>query len=111
MRFSLVAKHQGIWPLSWICGAVGVSRSGFHAWLSRSLGRRAQYGEVLVSGIRSSFAGSDRACCARRAWHGVLAEGFDTSLHRIERLRRKEGLRARSRWLGLPKDVGQRHAA
>ncbi|MCR6673115.1 IS3 family transposase [Devosia ginsengisoli] len=111
MRFSFVAKHRGIWPVSWICEALGVSRSGFHAWLNRSPSRRAQYDEVLVAGIRSSFAGSDRTYGARRVWHDVLAEGLDAGLHRIERLMRQEGLRARPRRRGLPKDGGQRHAA
>ncbi|WP_156464189.1 IS3 family transposase [Devosia sp. Leaf420] len=110
MRFSFVAKHRGIWPVSWICEALGVSRSGFHAWLNRSPSRRSQYDEVLVAGIRSSFAGSDRTYGARRVWHDVLAEGLDAGLHRIERLMRKEGLRARPRRRGLPKDAGQRHA-
>ena len=110
MRFSFVAKHRVIWPVSWICEALGVSRSGFHAWLNRSPSRRAQYDEVLVAGIRSSFAGSDRTYGARRVWHDVLAEGLDAGLHRIERLMRKEGLRARPRRRGLPKDGGQRNA-
>lgn len=90
MRFSFVAKHRGIWPVSWICEALGVSRSGFHAWLNRSPSRRAQYDEVLVAGIRSSFAGSDRTYGARRVWHDVLAEGLDAGLQRIERLMRQE---------------------
>jgi putative transposase len=110
MRFSFGAKHRGIWPVSWICEALGVSRSGFHAWLNRSPSRRALYDEVLVAGIRSSFAGSDRTYGARRVWHDVLAEGLDAGLHRIERLMRQEGLRARPRRRGLPKDAGQRHA-
>jgi putative transposase len=63
-----------------------------------------------MAGIRSSFAGSDRTYGARRVWHDVLAEGLDASLHRIERLMRQEGLRARPRRRALPKDVGQRHA-
>ncbi len=110
MRFCFVAKHRGIWPVSWICEALGVSRSGFHAWLNRSPSRRAQYDEMLIAGIRSSFAGSDRTYGARRVWHDVLAEGLDAGLHRIERLMRQEGLRARPRRRGLPKDGGQRHA-
>ena len=109
MRFSFVAKHRVIWPVSWICEALGVSRSGFHAWLNRSPSRRAKDDEVLVAGIRSSFAGSDRTYGARRVWHDVLAEGLEAGLHRIERLMRQEGLRARPRRRGLPKDAGQRH--
>jgi putative transposase len=35
---------------------------------------------------------------------------YNAGLHRIERLMRQEGLRARPRRRGLPKDGGQRHA-
>ena len=111
MIFGFVAKHRAIWPVSWICETLGVSRSGFDAWLNRSPSKRAQYDEALVAGIRTSFAGSDRTYGARRVWHDVLAEGLDVGLHRIERLMRQHGLRARPRRRGLPKDAGQRHAA
>ena len=35
MKFGLVAKHRGTWPVRWLCAALGVSRSGFHSWLTR----------------------------------------------------------------------------
>jgi len=110
MMFGLVSKHRVIWPVSWMCEALGVSRSGFHAWLNRSPNKRALDDEVLLAGIRWSFAGSDRTYGARRVWHDVLAEGLYAGLHRIERLMRQQGLRARPRRRGLPKDAGQRHA-
>lgn len=55
---------------------------------------------------RSSCLGST----ARRVWHDVLAEGLSCGLHRIERLMRENGLRARPRRRGLPKDTGERSA-
>jgi putative transposase len=33
MKFVFIAKHRSIWPVAWLCDALGVSRSGFHAWL------------------------------------------------------------------------------
>ena len=35
MKFGFIARHRGVWPVSWICETLGVSRSGFHAWLVR----------------------------------------------------------------------------
>lgn len=35
MRFGFVAKHRGIWPVNLMCEALGVSRGGFYAWLTR----------------------------------------------------------------------------
>jgi hypothetical protein len=36
MKFAFIAKHRTIWPVAWLCDALGVSQSGFHAWLNRS---------------------------------------------------------------------------
>lgn len=62
MNFSFIAKHRG-----WLCGAaVGVTRGGFYAWLTRPRSRRSQSDE-------------------ERVWHDMPAEGVSCGLHRIER--------------------------
>ena len=106
--FGFIAKHRGTWPVSWMCEALGVSRSGFHAWLTRPPGARARSDEVLGARVRASFLLSDRTYGARRVWHDVLTEGFSCGLHRIERLMRVQALRARPRRRQLPKDTGTR---
>ncbi|MCF6328277.1 MAG: IS3 family transposase [Henriciella sp.] len=108
VMFRFVAKHRGIWPISWMCETLGVSRSGFHAWLTRSPSRRARSDEVLGARVRASFIRSDRTYGARRVWHDMLAEGFACGLHRIERLMNLQALRARPRRRQLPKDTGTR---
>lgn len=108
--FGFVAKHRGIWPVSLMCSTLGVSRSGFYAWLCRPPSRRAREDEVLTQAIRHSFLDSDRTYGARRVWRDVLAEGLGCGLHRIERLMQAAGLRARPRRRGLPADQGTRQA-
>jgi putative transposase len=108
VKFGFVAKHRGVWPAAWLCGALGVSRSGFHAWLTRPRSVRSRSDEVLSAQVRSSFVASDRTYGARRVWHDLLATGFDCGLHRIERLMRQQALRARPRRRGLPPDTGAR---
>jgi putative transposase len=107
MRFAFIAKHRGIWPVAWMCGALGVSRSGFHAWLTRAPSKRSRDDEVIGSRIRASHVGSYRTYGARRVWHDLLAEGISCGLHRVERLMQAQGLRARPRRRGLPKDQGE----
>ena len=111
MRFAFIAKHRSIWPVAWLCEALDVSRSGFHAWLKRSPSARSRQDEVLLGAIDRSFKSSDRTYGARRVWQDVLAEGFSCGLHRIERLMRRNALRARPRRRGMPKDSGERAAA
>ena len=108
MIFTFIAKHRGIWPVSWMCEALGVSRSGFHAWLTRPPSARARSDAILIDRIRTSFLLSDRTYGARRVWRDILEEGFVCGLHRIERLMRLHGLRARPRRRQRPKDAGTR---
>jgi putative transposase len=108
MRFAFIARHRHVWPVSWLCAAMGVSRSGFHAWLNRPVSARAADDERLGSAMRKSFKDSDRTYGARRIWRDVLEEGLYCGLHRIERLMRVNGLKARPRRRGLPRDDGER---
>ncbi|WP_183658027.1 IS3 family transposase [Brucella daejeonensis] len=108
MKFAFIAKHRSIWPVAWLCEALGVSRSGFHAWLNRSPSRHARQDEVLLDKIKDSFQDSDRTYGARRVWHDLLAEGLSCGLHRVERLMHENALRARPRRRGSPKDGGER---
>jgi putative transposase len=110
MKFGFIARHRGIWPVAWLCEALGVSRSGFHAWLARPLSERSRSDEVLAAKVRASFVASDRSYGARRVWHDMLADGVACGLHRIERLMRLQGLKARPRRRRPPPDLGERQA-
>jgi len=92
--------------VAWLCNAMGVSRSGFHAWLNRS-----PSDETVGQQIKASFLASDRTYGARRVWRDLLADGIECGLHRIERLMRQQALRARPRRRRLPKDEGARQIA
>jgi putative transposase len=111
MKFAFIAKHRGIWPAGWLCGALGVSRGGFYAWLTRPRSERSRSDEELGRKVRASFLSSDRTYGARRVWHDALAESARCGLHRIERLMRQQGLKARPRRRRLPPDVGERQTA
>ena len=71
MKFGFIAKHRSIWPVAWQCEALGVSRSGFHAWLNRPRSARALTDEAIMPTVRSSFVASARTYGARRVWRDV----------------------------------------
>jgi putative transposase len=110
VKFAFIAKHRGLWPAGWMCGALGVSRGGFYGWLTRPPSHRSRSDEELTAKVRTSFIGSDRTYGARRVWKDVLADGVSCGLHRIERLMRQQALRARPRRHRLPSDSGERQA-
>src|ERR1700687_5623490 len=108
MKFVFIAKHRTIWPVAWLCNALGVSRSGFHAWLNRTPSARSRSDEALCQRVKASFVASDRTYGARCVWHDMLAEGFACGLHRIERLMQLRGLSVRPGRRRLRKDEGDR---
>jgi putative transposase len=110
VKFIFIAKHRGIWPAAWMCEALGVSRGGFYGWLTRPRSARSRSDADLAAKVRASFLASDRTYGARRVWHDMIADGLVCGLHRIERLMRQQGLRARPRRRRLPPDPGERHA-
>jgi putative transposase len=110
VKFAFIAKHRGIWPVDWMCGALGVARGGFYARLTRLRSRRAQANEILATKVRASFLASDRTCGARRIWKDVLEAGLICGLHRIERLMSQQALKARPQRRRLSPDLGERQA-
>src|ERR1044072_2919193 len=59
MKFAFVAKHRTIWPVAWLCDALGVSRSGFHAWLNPSPRASSRSDEAVGPRVQASFVASD----------------------------------------------------
>ena len=57
--------------MRWMCGALGVSRGGFYAWLTRPRSQRSRDDEELSAKVRASFLGSDRTYGARRVWRDL----------------------------------------
>ena len=108
MRFAVIARHRGTWPLSWLCATLQVTRGGFYAWLKRPESVRAQRDTQLTAVIRTSFAESDRTYGARRVRRDLRDWGHPCGLHRIERLMRRAQLVARPRRRRLPMDTGLR---
>lgn len=108
MRFAFIAKHRHIWPVSWLCEVLDVSRSGFHAWLTRPTSAHEIRDAGLVTAIDTSFKARDRTYGARLVRRDVLEEGLACGHHRIERLMRINELRALPRRRGKPRDDGER---
>lgn len=75
MKFGFVAKHRGAWPVNLMCEALGVSRGGFYAWLTRPRSQRSLSDEVLGAQVHQSFVRSDRTYPPNRASNMVMDGG------------------------------------
>ena len=108
MKFGFVAKHRGAWPVDVLCEALGISRSGFYAWRTRSPSRRAQMDAQILVVVRASFVLSDRTYGARRVLGDVRDAGYPCGRQHVARLMRLEALWARPRRRARPVDRGDR---
>ena len=104
MKFGFVAKHRGVWPVRLMCEALGVSRGGFYAWITRPKSQREQLDESISPHVYQSFVASDRTYGARRVFMDVLELGYRCGLHKIERLMKAQALRARPKRRAKPTD-------
>ena len=71
MQFGFIAKHRGIWPVLWMCEALGVSRGGFNGWLAPPRCQRSRDDDELGAKVRASLLGSHRTYGARRVWRDL----------------------------------------
>jgi putative transposase len=110
VKFGFVVKHRATWPVPVLCDALGVSRSGFYAWVRRAPSARSQRHAVVGAAVRASFLASDRTYGARRVWPDMLEAGHAVGRHQVEDLMRAQALRARPRRRRLPVDRGTRPA-
>jgi len=110
VKFGFVVKHRATWPVPVLCEALGVSRSGFYAWLRRAPSRRTQRHAQVGAVVHASFLASDRTYGARRVWRDVREAGHSVGRRQVERLMRAQALRARPRRRGRPLDRGVRPA-
>src|SRR5690606_15359953 len=84
-------------PLATMCRVLGVSRSGYYAWRSRTPSRRAQENAGLAEAIKSVHAEYREAYGTERIWPELNGRGFSCGRHRVARLRRQHGVLTRRR--------------
>lgn len=107
MKFPFIAAHRPHFRLRSLCRALGVSRSGYYAWLARPAPRRAERNQALLVHIRAAYERGRRTYGAPRIHQALVQQGIAAGRHRIARLMRCEGIVActerRFRWTATPR--------
>jgi putative transposase len=100
VRFAALAALPSPLPLGRRCALLGVSRSGFYAWRERPPSARTQANHQLVVEIRRIHAEVDRSYGSPRMQPELRARGLACGRHRVARLMRRHGIRAKQarRW-------------
>jgi len=97
VRYAAIARIGGPVPVGRRCLLLGVSRSGYYAWRTRTPSRRARADVGLLGAIRRIHAAADRCYGSPRVYRELRAEGVACGRHRVARLMRTAGIRGKQR--------------
>ena len=97
MRYAVITRHRGEFPVRLMCRVLEVSSSGYYDALKRPPSWHALIDEILMARVRIIHEESDESYGAPRIQRELQAEGLPTSTKRVTRLMREDGLVARPR--------------
>ena len=106
----MITRHQGEFPVRLLCRVLEVSVAGFYADLKRPECWRAVIDDVLMAHSRIAFVASGETYSAPRVFQELQEAGLPTSIKRVARLMRTEGLVARPRKRGRAMTTDSNHA-
>jgi transposase InsO family protein len=95
VKFAFIRAEKAQFPVGVLCRVLGVTRSGFYAWLHRAPSRRAVDDRALAVEVREVHARSKRRYGSPRVFKELRARGRSVSRKRIERLMREQRLRSK----------------
>jgi putative transposase len=108
-RYQRIQTMQGQYDLTLLCSALGVSRSGYHAWHGRQPSARHQANALLLEEIQQLREGPERCYGSPRLTRELQSRGHVCSENRIARLLQAHGLRAQAPSRFVPRTTDSHH--
>jgi transposase InsO family protein len=97
MKFAFIAREKATYPIDLLCSVLGVSRAGFYAAQGRPVAARRQEDQQFAVHVAAAHVGSRRRYGSPRVHRELRAHGHEVGRHRVARLMREQGLRAREK--------------
>ena len=95
MRFEFIRAERAYFGIAFMCRHLNVSKAGFYAWMRRPESERTQANRALLILIRKIHEENRAAYGSRRIHAELNDEGCRVGRHRVARLMRQAGIRAR----------------
>ena len=96
MRFTFIQSHARIFHIATMCRVLEVSRAGYYAWRARPLCDRVKDDQVLAAKIREIQKQVRSSYGSPRTHQELKALGIKCGRHRVARVMREAGIRAKS---------------
>ncbi len=96
MRYRVIQEHDRRYPIRLMCRALAVSAAGYYAWRSRPESVRSVQTRTLLAAIRVLHQESRETYGSPRIWNSLVKQGHHIGEHRVARLMRGAGIRAKT---------------
>ena len=95
MKFDFIAAENADkrFDVNFMCRELGVSRSGYYAYVKRGVSQRERGDLELVPLIHAEFRKHTRGCGSRMVTGALRVQGYAVSRKRVVRLMSEENLR------------------
>lgn len=97
MSYPIIEMHRGVGAVETLCGALGVSVSGYYAWCKRPLSQHEQTDAVLLKAIQTAYQAGRGLYGSPRIHAALQQQGIACSRKRVARLMRQHGIHSRRR--------------
>ena len=97
MKYGFIREHSRQFPVARLCRMLAVSRSGYHAWLTRPDSPRELADRQLLVDIRRVHIEHRSTYGGIKTWLTLNERGIACGKHRVARLRREAGIEAKRR--------------
>ena len=95
--FAFILAERASFPVTALCAALGVSTSGFYAWLTRPKSAREVEDGRLAVEIEAAHVASRESYGTKRIHRVLKNKGRRVSAKRVDRLRKEAGLQVKRR--------------
>ena len=96
MRYRAIQEQDRRVPIRLMCRALAVSPAGYDAWRARPESVRGAVNRALVAKIRVIHRESRETYGSPSIWDALIKQGHGVGEHRVARLMRGEGIRAKT---------------
>lgn len=95
MKYAFIDSQKVAWPVTAMCEALGVSKSGYYDWVAEPITERERRDVALASKVRAIFGDHRGRYGSPRVAEELRADGEVVNEKRVARIMRKTGLVAR----------------
>lgn len=110
MKFAFIKEHLvADFPVDVSCVVLGVSRSGYHAWLKRPASVRAQRREKLAAKIKLVHEENRKVYGSPRVYKALKAQGESVCENTVATIMKERQIRAKTKKKFVPATTDSRH--